>query len=62
MLIGEKHSSLFRALVSYKEMKCCEYASRTMFEMTVNDIRTAHFKKCKQLFEYKHLLLLIDIW
>ncbi len=23
---------------------------------------TAHFKKCKQLFEYKHLLLLRDIW
>jgi hypothetical protein len=23
---------------------------------------TARFKKCKQLFEYKHLLLLRDIW
>jgi hypothetical protein len=23
---------------------------------------TAHFKKCKQLFEYQHLLLLKDIW
>ncbi len=23
---------------------------------------TAHFKKCKQLFEYQHLLLLRDIW
>ncbi len=23
---------------------------------------TAHFKICKQLFEYKHLLLLRDIW
>jgi hypothetical protein len=23
---------------------------------------TAHFKKCKQLFEYKHLLLLRDIY
>jgi len=23
---------------------------------------TGHFKKCKQLFEYQHLLLLIDIW
>ncbi len=23
---------------------------------------TAHFKKCKQLFEYKHILLLRDIW
>jgi len=22
----------------------------------------AHFKKCKQLFEYKHLFLLIEIW
>jgi hypothetical protein len=22
----------------------------------------AHFKKCKQLFEYQHLLLLGDIW
>jgi hypothetical protein len=23
---------------------------------------TAHFVKCKQLFEYQHLLLLRDIW
>ncbi len=23
---------------------------------------TAHFKKCKLLFEYQHLLLLRDIW
>ncbi len=23
---------------------------------------TAHFKKCKKLFEHKHLLLLRDIW
>jgi hypothetical protein len=23
---------------------------------------TARFKKCKQLFEYQHLLLLRDIW
>ncbi len=23
---------------------------------------TAHFKKCKQLFKYQHLLLLRDIW
>jgi hypothetical protein len=23
---------------------------------------TAHFKKCKQLFEYQHLHLLKDIW
>ncbi len=23
---------------------------------------TAHFKKCKQLFEYQHLHLLRDIW
>jgi hypothetical protein len=23
---------------------------------------TVHFKKCKQLFEYQHLLLLRDIW
>jgi hypothetical protein len=25
-------------------------------------IGTVHFKKCKQWFEYKHLLLLRDIW
>jgi hypothetical protein len=23
---------------------------------------TGHFKKCKQLFQYQHLLLLRDIW
>jgi hypothetical protein len=23
---------------------------------------TTHFKKCKQLFQYQHLLLLRDIW
>ncbi len=26
------------------------------------DKGTAHFKKCKQLFEYQHLRLLRDIW
>ena len=26
------------------------------------DYGTAHFKKCKQLFEYQHLSLLRDIW
>ena len=26
------------------------------------DNGTARFKNCKQLFEYKHLLLLRDIW
>jgi hypothetical protein len=29
---------------------------------TSRDNGTAHFKKCKQLFEYQHLLLLRDIW
>ncbi len=28
----------------------------------VEENGTAHFKKCKQLFEYQHLLLLRDIW
>ncbi len=27
-----------------------------------NDNGTTHFKKCKQLFESQHLLLLRDIW
>jgi hypothetical protein len=27
-----------------------------------NNNGTTHFKNCKQLFEYKHLLLLSDIW
>jgi hypothetical protein len=26
------------------------------------DNGTAHIKKCKQLFEYQHLLILRDIW
>ncbi len=32
----------------------------SMNELWANGI--AHFKKCKQLFEYRHLLLLRDIW
>jgi len=30
--------------------------------LKVTDNGTVHFKKCKQSFEYQHLLLLKDIW
>jgi hypothetical protein len=30
--------------------------------LTLANNGTAHFKKCNQLFEYQHLLLLRDIW
>jgi hypothetical protein len=30
--------------------------------VTLKKNGTACFKKCKQLFQYKHLLLLRDIW
>jgi hypothetical protein len=31
-------------------------------ELSVVFNGTAHFKKCKRLFEYQHFLLLRDIW
>jgi hypothetical protein len=39
------------------------YAAKMSINIiNVCDNRTARFKKCKQLFEYPHLLLLGDIW
>jgi hypothetical protein len=35
---------------------------RNIVNMHHESNETARFKKCKQLFEYQHLLLLIDIW
>jgi len=33
-----------------------------LFQASYYNNGTAHFKKCTQLFEYEHLLLLRDIW
>jgi hypothetical protein len=40
--------------------KCFLSQLETTKAAWINEI--AHFKKCKQLFEYQHLLLLGDIW
>jgi hypothetical protein len=42
---------------SYGKIFC-----RYIVNMHHESNETARFKKCKQLFEYQHLLLLIDIW
>jgi hypothetical protein len=37
---------------------------KSMFGMVRRSLfnGTAHFKKCKQFFEYQHLLLFRDVW
>jgi hypothetical protein len=35
---------------------------QTILRLSISMNGTARFKKCKQLFEYKHILLPRDIW
>ncbi len=43
-----------------KKGVCGKHSTFLPLILQINGI--THFKKCKQLFEYQHLLLLRDIW
>jgi hypothetical protein len=49
-----------RYLILGKPFVACIFVATQTREKWVNG--SAHFVKCKQLFEYQHLLLLRDIW
>jgi hypothetical protein len=62
LIMGLGLSNIYISDLLQNCMRLRHATDTTVLTLATSGNGTAHFKKCKQLFEYQHLLLLRDIW